>query len=127
MFALKSVGEILGGFCDGIVCAYLIDHHAALFNYKVKITGHVKGIGDNATMEGNTSKQLSEDLAIILSNSKDKQASKVSVVGCGSSQCDKGNNSFVSNLEKDLRSKIVLLVCHLMLDRYLRCLVFLSR
>jgi hypothetical protein len=43
-------------------------------------------------MEGNTSKQLSEDLAIILSNSKDKQASKVSVVGCGSSQCDKGNN-----------------------------------
>jgi hypothetical protein len=47
---------------------------------KVKITGHVKGIGDNATMEGNTSKQLSEDLAIILSNSKDKQASKVSVV-----------------------------------------------
>jgi hypothetical protein len=56
-------------------------------------------------MEGNTSKQLSEDLAIILSNSKDKQASKVSVVGCGSSQCDKGNNSFVSNLEKDLRSK----------------------
>jgi hypothetical protein len=25
-------------------------------DYKVKITGHVKGIGDNATMEGNTSK-----------------------------------------------------------------------
>jgi hypothetical protein len=23
-------------------------------NYKVKITGHVKGIGDDATMEGNT-------------------------------------------------------------------------
>jgi hypothetical protein len=27
-------------------------------NYKVKITGHVKGIGDDATMEGNTQQKI---------------------------------------------------------------------
>ncbi|CAC9988867.1 hypothetical protein, partial [uncultured Gammaproteobacteria bacterium] len=73
--------------------------------YKVKVTGHIKGIGDAATMEGNTPEQLSNDLAIILSNSKGNQASKVSVIGCNSDECDQGGNSFVSNLEKSLRSK----------------------
>jgi hypothetical protein len=31
-------------------------------NYKVKITGHVKGIGDDATMEGNTQQKIATDL-----------------------------------------------------------------
>jgi hypothetical protein len=35
-------------------------------NYKVKITGHVKGIGDDATMEGNTQQQIATDLKTIL-------------------------------------------------------------
>jgi hypothetical protein len=35
-------------------------------NYKVKITGHVKGIGDDATMEGNTQQKIATDLKTIL-------------------------------------------------------------
>jgi hypothetical protein len=56
--------------------------------YKVKIIGHVKGIGDKATMEGNTPEQLSKDLATILP--KGTSPRKVSVVGCGSGKCDEG-------------------------------------
>ncbi len=74
--------------------------------YKVKITGHVKGIGDKATMEGNTSEQLSEDLVTILP--KGNSPRKVSVVGCGSGKCDENNNSFASNLEKNLQKKDVI-------------------
>jgi hypothetical protein len=32
--------------------------------FKVKVTGHVKGIGDDATMEDNTPQQLAIDLAL---------------------------------------------------------------
>ena len=71
--------------------------------YKVKITGHVKGIGDKATMEGNTSEQLSEDQVTILP--KGNSPRKVSVVGCGSGKCDENNNSFASNLEKKFTEK----------------------
>ncbi|CAC9432907.1 hypothetical protein, partial [uncultured Gammaproteobacteria bacterium] len=74
--------------------------------YKVKITGHIKGIGDKATMEGNTSEQLSEDLVTILPEGNSPR--KVSVVGCGSGKCDKNNNSFASNLQKNLQKKDVI-------------------
>jgi hypothetical protein len=71
--------------------------------YKVKITGHIKGKGNGATMEGNTPKQLSEDLVTVLP--KGNSPRKVSVIGCRSSKCDNGNRSFVSNLQESLQSK----------------------
>jgi hypothetical protein len=50
--------------------------------FKVKITGHVQGIGANATMEGNTPQQLATDLESLFHEGE--QPSKVSAMGCHS-------------------------------------------
>jgi hypothetical protein len=81
----------------------LIQNNKLKEGYKVKITGHIKGKGNGATMEGNTPKQLSEDLVTVLP--KGNSPRKVSVIGCRSSKCDNGNRSFVSNLQESLQSK----------------------
>ncbi|WP_257608042.1 C80 family cysteine peptidase, partial [bacterium endosymbiont of Bathymodiolus sp. 5 South] len=71
-------------------------------NYKVKITGHVKDIGDDATMEGNTQQQIATDLKTILPEHPPR---KVSVTGCHSDKCDDSGTSFVSNLKESLQTK----------------------
>jgi hypothetical protein len=68
--------------------------------FKVKVTGHVKGIGDDATMEDNTPQQLAIDLKSFLPEGE--QPRKVSTIGCSSDVCDKGGKSFVSNLKESL-------------------------
>jgi hypothetical protein len=47
--------------------------------FKVKVTGHVKGIGDDATMEDNTPQQLAIDLKSFLPEGE--QPRKVSTIG----------------------------------------------
>jgi hypothetical protein len=72
-----------------LICLLILSLFAVKKGFKVKVTGHVKGIGDDATMEDNTPQQLAIDLKYFLPEGE--QPRKVSTIGCSSDVCDKGH------------------------------------